>query len=302
MGQNLAGRVARRAAGDSTVTEIAQRDKPLADLVREMEPEFEKAAPKGVEAVQVVRDVLTAISTNPDLRKCQPLTVLGGAMTMAQLGLRVGVLGHGWLIPFYATRDSVWKAQLVIGYKGYSELVGRSGLVAGLGAHPVHEHDDFRMGFENGRRVFTHTPDWWSDRGELLGWYAAAQERGFDLWTVTEPWSVARMEAHRDRFAMAKKSGGQGQPKQIVGPWRDHFDSMARKTVLLDLMKLLPKSTDVARAIEADNSVRVDLTPDGIERTEQVIDGEVLSDTADGDGPGDGEQPSDGAGAQTGGQ
>jgi recombination protein RecT len=275
---NLAQRVNARAAGaagDTSVTEIAQRQKPLTDLVREMEPEFRKAAPKGVEAVQVVRDVLTAISVNPKLKDCQPLTVLGGAMTMAQLGLRVNVLGHGWLIPFYASRDRVWKAQLIIGYKGLSELVGRSGLAAGLGAHAVHAGDRFRMGFVDGRRVVDHEPDWFGDRGEVLGWYAAAQERGFDTWTFTEPWSVARMEAHRDRFAMAKKDGA------VVGPWRDHFESMAKKTVLLDLIKLLPKSTDVVRAVEADNSVRVDLSPDGIDRAEQVVDGEVVDDTAE---------------------
>lgn len=285
MAADLQKRVAARRGGDSTVTEIAQREKPLVDLVREMEPEFAKAAPKGVEAVQVVRDVLTALSTNPKLRDCVPLTVLGGAMTMAQLGLRVGVLGHGWLLPFYASRDRVWKAQLIIGYKGYTELVGRSGLVAGLGAHPVYERDEFAMGFESGRWVFTHQPDWWGERGQLLGWYAAGQERGFDTWTVTEPWSVARMEAHRDRFAMARKDG------QIVGPWRDHFESMARKTVLLDLVKLLPKSTDVARAIEADNSVRVDLSPGGIDHGTQVVDGEVLADE-----PGDGDQSGGGEG------
>lgn len=277
MGSNLAGRVAAKA-GDSSVTEIAKRQKSLPDLVREMAPEFEKASPKGVEAAQVVRDVLTAISQNQRLRECEPLTVLGGAMTMAQLGLRVGVLGHGWLLPF-RDRNGNQQAQLIIGYKGMVELVGRSGLVADIGVHGVHQGDvddgRFAMGFENGQRIFTHRPDWWGDRGTLLGWYGAAQERGAAIYTVTEPWSIARMEAHRDAFAMAKKDG------RIVGPWRDHFESMAKKTVLLDLVKLLPKSTDVARAIEADNSVRVDLTPGGIEHAEPVIDGVVVEDTHD---------------------
>lgn len=282
MGDNLRGRVAQRAGRpDATVTEIAQREKPLVDLVREMAPEFEKAAPRGVEAAQVVRDVLTALSVNPKLKECVPLTVLGGAMTFAQLGLRpnVGSLGHGWLIPFWDRnhdlgngRKGAMKAQTVIGYKGYADLVTRSGMASDLGAHAVHRRDRFRMAFVDGRRIVDHEPDWWEDRGDLLGWFAAGKVAGFDTYTFTEPWSVAQMEAHRDRFAMAKKDGN------VVGQWRDHFESMAKKTTLLDLIKLLPKSTDVQRAIEVDGSVRVNLTPEGIDQAEQVIDGEVVDD------------------------
>lgn len=281
MGENLRNRVATRAA--TSTAEVTDRPKSLTDLVRDMEPEFKRAAPKGVEAAQVVRDVLTLISNNPKLRDCQPLSVLGGAMTMAQLGLRPGVLGHGWLLPFKKwdpkARTETWNAQLVIGYKGMAELVARSGLVTDVGVHPVYERDQFVMGFEDGRRVFTHRPDWWSDRGVLLGWYGAARERGQDVYTLTEPWSVAQAEAHRDAFAMAKTKDKATGELVIVGPWRDHFEAMARKTVLLDLMKLLPKSTDVQRAIEADGGVRVNLTPEGIEDTERVVDGEVVHDT-----------------------
>jgi recombination protein RecT len=294
MGENLRGRVAARAAGgaqtaprEASVTEIATREKPLVDLVREMEPEFAKAAPRGVEAIQIVRDVLTAISVNPKLKECQPITVLGGAMTFAQLGLRpnVGSLGHGWLIPFWDKSNRVMKAQVVVGYKGLADLVTRSGMASDLGAHAVHRNDQFRMAFVDGRRIVNHEPDWWGDRGDLLGWFAAGKVSGFDTYTFTEPWSVSQMEQHRDKFAMARKDG------VVVGPWRDHFGSMAKKTTLLDLIKLLPKSTDVQRAVEADGSVRVDLTPDGIDRSEQVIDGEVVGDTSE---PANGEQTAGG--------
>ncbi len=35
-------------------------------------------------------------------------------------------------------------------------------------------------------------------------------------------------------------------------PWRDHADEMAKKTAVRALAKYLPKSTDLGRAIEAD--------------------------------------------------
>ena len=59
--------------------------------------------PKGVEAAQLVRDALTAVRTNPKLAECEPNSVLGSLMTCAQLGLRPGVLGHAWLLPFWDT-------------------------------------------------------------------------------------------------------------------------------------------------------------------------------------------------------
>lgn len=283
MANALRERVAQKAAGDQPGTDIEPaRPKTVTDLVREMEPQFRLAMPKGAEAAQLVRDVLTMISQTPKLRECVPATVLGGAMTMAQLGLRPGVLGHGWLLPFWDRKHDngpgkpkgAMKAQLVIGYKGYLELISRSGRVSGVGAHAVHENDEFVLGYLDGRRVFTHTVDWWSDRGQLLGWYAAAQEQGAESVTVTDPMSVKQMEEHRDKFAMAKMPDG-----TIVGPWRDHFDSMAKKTMLLRLASLLPKETDLARAIEADGKVRLDYTPPGIDRHERVIEGEVESDS-----------------------
>lgn len=300
MGTDLRERVAQRAAGQAQPGAEVEPAKPktVVDLVRDMEAQFAMAMPKGAEAAQLVRDVITMISQNPKLRECVPATVLGGAMTMAQLGLRPGVLGHGWMIPFWDKNHDngvgengrplprgAMKAQLVIGYKGYLELISRSGRVSGVGAHAVHERDEFVLGYVDGRREFTHRVDWWSDRGKLLGWYAAGQEQGADAVTVTDPMSVAQMEEHRDKFAMAKKNG------QVIGPWADHFDSMAKKTMLLRLASLLPKETDLARAIEADGKVRVDYTPPGIDRHERVIEGEVESDSFEHDGGTEGGEP-----------
>ena len=82
------------------------RPPTLSQQIVRMEDQFAMAAPRGIEAKQLVRDALTALRQNPELAECDPQSVLGGLMTMAQLRLRVGVLGHGWLLPF---RD--WKTK-----------------------------------------------------------------------------------------------------------------------------------------------------------------------------------------------
>lgn len=230
-----------------------------------MEHQFALAAPKGVEAAQIVRDVLTAISRTPKLADCVPASVLGGAMTCAQLGLRLGVggLDHAWLLPFWdsrfewvdetgRTRRGANVAQLIIGYKGLSELAQRSGRIESLSMRTVHANDHFE--YEYGiNETLVHRPAQ-GDRGEVTHYYAVARylPSGHSFEVMTK----AEAEHHRDRFAMAKKRDG-----SIVGPWRDHFDAMALKTAVRRLSKLMPKATDLAMAMHADETVRVNLDP-----------------------------------------
>ena len=230
-----------RAYGQQNGTlEVRRRD--LSAQVRAMEAQFALALPRGASAAQLTRDVLTLISQNPSLAECEPMTVLGGAMAMAQLGLRPGVLGHGWLIPFKG------RAQLVIGYQGMLELAHRSGAIASIQAHVVHERDDFRYSFGL-HEVLEHTPAR-GERGEATHYYCVEKSQGGGVY-----WDVithADAVAHRDRFAMAKDRSG-----NVAGPWRDHFDSMALKTVIKRVLKLAPRSTEIAMAIEVDETSQV---------------------------------------------
>lgn len=281
MGENLRGRVAQRAAGQQPGTDVATNAPTLVDQIRQMEAQFQLAMPRGTEATQLVRDAITAIRATPKLAECVPATVLGGLMTMAQLGLRPGVLGHGWLLPFWDSRAQVNKAQLVIGYQGLVELVHRSDRVISIAARTVYTNDEFRLGYGLEGDDFVHNPQLDGDRGAPRLYYAIARMKGGG-YALTEPMSHVAMEAYRDQYAMAKtKKDG---VLTVVGPWRDQFEGMAHKTMIRRLVKLLPKSTELAHALEADEKVRVDLSPQGIEHTEQVIDGEVVDDTADPDG------------------
>lgn len=223
--------------------------------VAEMEHQFALAAPRGFEARQLVRDVHTAISNNPDLLKCEARSVLGGAMTMAQLGLRVGVLGHGWLIPMWDGRSRGFRAQLIIGYLGLKELAYRSGQIGRITAHTVHANDHFDMEYGLDERL-VHRPST-GDRGEPVGYYATVKLRGGSLSDVMFH-HMTHEEAvqYRDRYAMARKKDG-----TIVGPWVSEFPMMAQKSCFRQLTKRIPLSTDLAVGVAVDETVRVDLNP-----------------------------------------
>lgn len=225
----------------------------LRQQVQTMEHQFALAAPKGVEARQIVRDVLTAISQTPKLAECDPRTVLGAAMTMAQLGLRIGVLGHGWILPFWDGKDRCFKAQLIVGYQGLVELAHRSGRIESISAREVRENDHFHIEYGVNENL-VHRPAS-GDRGAIVGYYAVARylPHGHSFYYLTK----AEAEVYRDRYAMAKTKGG-----QVVGPWKTEFDAMAKKTCVRQLSKMMPKGTDLlASGLAADETVRVDLDP-----------------------------------------
>lgn len=250
--------------------------KSLQAQLFEMEKQFQLAMPRGVEAVQLIRDVMTCMRQTPKLAMCDAPSILGAAMTCAQLGLRpgVGALGQAWILPFYDNKTRGQRAQLIIGYKGYVELGHRSDRIASLHSRIVYENDVFDIEYGAAEDKWVHKPCLDGPRGEAKLFYAVGRlaNGGYSL---TDPMTVADMEAHRDRFAMAKTREG-----KIVGPWVDHFDSMGKKTMLLRLMALMPKSTEIQRAIDNDGSVRVDLSHGAID-TPDHIDGEVIGDAVD---------------------
>lgn len=269
MGRDLAARAeaARGIARQQPVT--------LAQQIQQMQNEFQRAMPRGAEAEQLVRDALTCLRMTPKLGMCDAASVLGALMTCAQLGLRpgVGALGHAWILPFWDKGAGTNRAQLVIGYQGYAELAYRTGRVLNIAARTVYTNDHFELAYHLSSDDMVHRPYLDGPRGEPRLYYAVARlaDGGY---AVTDPMTHADMEAHRDRFAMAKSRDG-----RVVGPWADHFEAMAHKTMVRRLAKFLPKSTEIAYALAVDEGVRVEISPDVApdEATEHpaVIDGEI---------------------------
>lgn len=273
MGKNVGARLNERAQQIQTGTEVEVRDKgavqpaqpkTLNEYIRSMEKQFDAAMPKGVEATQLIRDALTALRTQKDLDRCDHFSVLGALMTCAQLGLRPNVpsLGHCWLLPFKkralinGSWETTWQCQLIMGYQGYRELAQRTGQIASLVARVVYENDHYDVEYGLNERL-EHKPCRDKPRGEATDYYAIGRfvNGGYSFVSI----SRTEAEEHRDKFAMAVKIDPQTKARTIVGPWRDHFNSMAQKTAFLMLAKWMPKTPELAAAIAADGSVRVDL-------------------------------------------
>ena len=95
MAEKLAERVRQgrqQPANGGTVATTDEGAAALVAAVRRMQPQYEIAVGsiRGATADQLVRDATTLIRRTPRLAECNRDTVLGGLMSFAQFGLRVG--------------------------------------------------------------------------------------------------------------------------------------------------------------------------------------------------------------------
>jgi recombination protein RecT len=210
------------------------------------------ALPTHVKPDRFMRAAFTAINVVPRLAECTQNSVLAGLMQAAQLGLEVAdVRGQCYLIPRKNNRaGGVYEATFQLGYRGMIDLAARSGIT--VDAEELHENDEYEFSLGTSRYL-QHRPTL-DARGKVLAYYATASfaDRRVPAFTIM---SVHEIEEHRDRFASQRDGKG-----KIAGPWVEHFDAMARKTVIRSLLNYLPVAVELRDAIHAD----------AIETTEQI--------------------------------
>lgn len=275
---------AQAASRDVAATAVTT----LKQAVRSSEQGFQDALPKHVKVDRFMRAAFTAINVVPKLGECTQQSVLAGLMQAAQLGLEVSdVRGQCFLIPRKDNRAGVMKATFQLGYRGMIDLAARSGIT--VDAEELHANDafDFSLGTN---RFLTHKPTL-DDRGPVLAYYATATfaDGRTPAFTIM---SVHEVEEHRDKFASSRDF----KTKEITGPWVDHFDAMARKTVIRALLNYLPVSVELRDAIhddaiDADSRevatidygarFQVPELPDGVDATTGEIDPMTVTETTE---------------------
>ena len=213
----------------------------LQALLEKYKHQIAAAIPNHLTPERLIRIALTAVSRSPGLLECDPLTICGCVIQAAQLGLEPdGVLGEAYLVPFTNNRTRKKECQLIPGYQGLLKLARNSGELKFVNAQVVREKDLFEF-VEGSDPSLIHKRAA-GDRGKTVAYWACASLKtgGFQFVVMTR----REVEEHRDRFSRAKDTG----------PWRDDFDTMALKTCLRKLCKLLPKSTQAQIATSLDEA------------------------------------------------
>lgn len=218
-------------------------------LLAKQQGEIMKALPRGLDAQRFVRAALTVFARKPELLDCTTQSVIGALMQCAQYGLELDPgLGQAYLVPY--GRECV----MITGYQGLVTLAMRTPDVKSVIARAVYAKDVFDYELGLNEKLF-HKPTAEPDKGELTYVYAIAKLVDRDgMVPIFEVMSKKEVDAIRARSRAGKS-----------GPWVTDYEMMARKTGVRRLSKWLPKSTDFARAVAAEDRFEMGKPGDGVD-------------------------------------
>lgn len=228
-------------------------------MLEQLKPQIERALPNiGVDVERFNRITLTAMRLNPGLMadNLNIPSFFGAVMQAAQLGLEPGLLNHCHFIPYEDKKNNVTVVSFQIGYKGYIDLVTRSGEVKFIMANPVYKGDIFRAIHGTTMELY-HEQTWQSD--EITHFYAYAKLANGE--TVFKVMSIEAINRIRDEHSSAYK-GAKKWDKEENSVWVKHYEAMAAKTCIKQLVKYLPISTDIHEKIAYDETVKKNLEDD----------------------------------------
>lgn len=209
------------------------------------------ALPKHMNADRMTRLALTAFSQNKDLAACDPNSIFASLIVASQLGLEPNVGGQCYLIPYKGT------CTLVPGWKGLVDLVSRSGR-ATVWTGAVYEGDDFDYMLGDSPYC-RHRPSGEFDQKKLTHVYAIGRVKDSEV-PVIEVWPIKKVDAHFVRTVNAKL-----QPSHYK---HKHPEMYARKVALLQVLKYMPQSIELATAVDVAHAAE--------EGRNLVIDGDFI--------------------------
>lgn len=232
-----------------------------------------------------VTAITSAVSTNPTLQACEPVSIVSGALLGEALNLSPSPqLGHYYLVPFEDKKTGVIKAQFILGYKGYIQLAIRSGQYKKLNILPIKQGELIRFDPLNEEiEVQLIQDNREREQAETIGYYAMFEYlNGFGKVLY---WSKEKMESH----ALKYSQGYRGDKKKGTAWtfWSKNFDSMACKTMIRQLIsKWGIMSIDIQTALEKDNGIInrdgtvefLDSAPVGDMPTVDTVTGEVVEE------------------------
>jgi recombination protein RecT len=221
-----------------TAAPITKQPMTFAQLLTTYADEIKRALPKHMTGDRMARIALTEYKKNKELQKCSATSIVASIIIASQLGLEPGVMGQGYLVPFKG------QCQFIPGWQGYVELVNRAGR-ASVWTGAIREGDTYSYHFGTHPSI-DHQPNVDEDGGDFTFVYAVGWVKGASH-PVIEVWSRAKVSHHLRQY---NKVGERHYALQN----ENNFEMYGRKVALLQVIKYMPKSTELATAFGLDNA------------------------------------------------
>lgn len=268
---------ARRQAQESGRAAYKVNRLRVSKLLEENKDLLSKVLSDFMTAEKMNQVALSALSQDVNLLMCTDTSILACVMTSAQLGLSpdplLGEIFFSCTVINKTTPDQQFECQLMIGYRGLISLAYRSGIVKTIEARPVFLSTDL-FDYEFGlNEKLVHRPNAvvthdskkvaaGARKNENISYFYCLirfKDGGhvFDVMTKED------VEYVRDESNNYKNTAEEDRANTI---WGRFFKEMGQKTVLRRLMKFIPMSTEVKRAIGLDDHADA-----GIQKTSLLL-------------------------------
>ncbi len=224
----------------------------------------------GQNAQSFTTAIISAVSNNPDLQKCNQTTILAAALQGEALKLSPSPqLGQYYMVPFnkkdrQGNIISV-SAQFILGAKGYKQLAMRSGQYLDIDVLEIKEGEYKGRDKLTGKQLFEFIEDDDIRESKSTIGYMAYFEllNGF---RKTVYWTTNKMIKHADTYSQAFSAdkykdfiSGKVPQKEMYkysSYWYKNFTEMAYKTLIRYLLSQWGvMSIEMQKAFDLDNAV-----------------------------------------------
>lgn len=204
--------------------------------------EFQSVLPNGCTFEKFSRIVKTAMIQTPDLLTADRASLFMACFKAAQDGLLPDGRESALVIYNTKQKDNSYKkmVQYMPMIAGILKKVRNSGELLSVSAHAVYENDEFDYCLGDEEHI-SHKPTV-DARGKVRCVYAIVK---------TKEGAIYRAVMSYDDVEKIRRCS----KVPDSGAWTNHWDEMAKKTVLRRLSKLLPMSTDIEQVIQRDDDM-----------------------------------------------
>lgn len=204
---------------------------------------------------------IKAYNEVPALTKCSPDSIIGALMECASLGMMpFSMMNECTIIPYGQ------KAQTQLMYRGILKLCRNTGEYKNIRTGVVREGDIFNYvkGLKQDLRHLESPEP--AHKRNITHVYALYElmSGGTDFEVMT----LEDLEGHRDKYSKQYKTAKRYK-KEKTAIWVKEFESMARKTVLIKLMKYAPKSDKLVKQLAIDRDIKREIAPEAKDFTKE---------------------------------